>query len=293
MRHRRRCNGPIKSTSRRKACDACFQAKVKCCYTQPACTRCTKRGTSCVYATSSEQPSPAANAPPSSHNLSSSEMDFVGSNQQFDLPARDCSRDLYCLDNFDMTMAEILNAPLDTRNNFDLDTMPALMLDDDMPSTNTSSSAIPIPTPISLYSNSSASSVASPASFVIPQSLMLVLSDYPSILMKGSFSTPILHLSMYALYSNIVPDMTFLPQTSMAICCGSGLSNPDTNRFFRRAMNAAQQRLIGSFVSTRIHAVKLQILINKANISLYATMGRFTRHDSLRKFRPSRKSPRH
>jgi hypothetical protein len=67
--------------------------------------------------------------------------------------------------------------------------------------------------------------------------------------MKGSFFSPFLHLSLYSLYSNVVPDMTFLPLTSMAICCGSGINISDGNRFFRRAMDAARQRLIGSFVS--------------------------------------------
>jgi Fungal Zn(2)-Cys(6) binuclear cluster domain len=247
MRHRRRCKGPIKSSNRRKACDACFHAKVKCCYTQPTCTRCTKRGTPCIYATSSEQRSEPADTPPSSHNSTSSEMDFVASSQQFDLPAWDFSTPSYSMDAFDMTMAELSNPPLDTRTSFDA-TQP-LIIDESMVFTNTSSSGMPVMTPIASSSNGSASSIASPPSSSAPYSLVRVLSDYPTLLMKGSFSTPILHMSMYALYSNIVPDMTYLPQTSMAICCGSGLNSPDTNRFFRRAMDAAQQRLIGSFVS--------------------------------------------
>jgi hypothetical protein len=52
LRHRRRCQGPKKSTNRRKACDACVQAKAKCSYAQPACSRCAMRGAPCVYATS-------------------------------------------------------------------------------------------------------------------------------------------------------------------------------------------------------------------------------------------------
>jgi hypothetical protein len=247
MRHRRRCKGPIKLTTRRKACDACFQAKVKCCYTQPTCTRCTKRGTPCIYATSSEQRSELADTLPSSQNSNSSQMDFAASSQQFDLPAWDFSAPSYSMDAFDMTMAELSNPPLETRTSFDA-TQP-LIIDKSIVFTNTPSSGMPAMTPIASSSNGSASSIASSSTSLAPYSLIRLLSDYPTLLMKGSFSTPILHMSMYALYSNMVPDMTYLPQTSMATCCGSGLNSPDTNRFFRRAMDAAQQRLIGSFVS--------------------------------------------
>jgi hypothetical protein len=103
--------------------------------------------------------------------------------------------------------------------------------------------------------------------------------------MKGAFSTPILHMSMYALYSNIVPDMTYLPQTSMAICCGSGLNFPDTNRFFRRAMDAAKQRLIGNFVGAARYILGLRpdqmLTASKANILVYATVGLFACHAYL------------
>lgn len=82
------------------------------------------------------------------------------------------------------------------------------------------------------------------------RAVVRVLSEYPSLLMKGSFLSPFLHLSLYSLYSNIVPDMSFLPQTAMAICCSGGITIPGSNRFFRRAIDAARQRLIGSFVRT-------------------------------------------
>jgi hypothetical protein len=266
MRHRRRCKGPIQLTNRRKACDACFQAKVKCCYTQPSCTRCTKRGTPCIYATSSEPRSDAVDASPSSCDSTSSQMDFSTLSQQFDLAAWDLSAPPSSLDAFDISMAEYSNQGLDA-NTFDA--AQALMLDENMMFTGSPSGGMPVitsmtksssgsaGTPVSMpvfaptatSASSTAISAASPSPSFGSQFLIRVLSDYPSLLMKGSFSSPILHLSMYALYSNIVPDMTYLPQTSMAICCGSGLKNPDTNRFFRRAIDAAKQRLIGSFVS--------------------------------------------
>jgi hypothetical protein len=55
--------------------------------------------------------------------------------------------------------------------------------------------------------------------------------------------------------------MTFLPLTSMAICCGSGISMSDGNRFFRRAMDAARQRLIGSFVRATRTLVMARLML--------------------------------
>ncbi|EXJ77341.1 hypothetical protein A1O3_09567 [Capronia epimyces CBS 606.96] len=95
-------------------------------------------------------------------------------------------------------------------------------------------------------SDSASSTRPHPASS-IPLALVRRIGEYPSLLMKGAFMSPLLHLSLYSLYSNVVPDMTLLPQTLMAIACGSGIRSSDSSRFFRRAMDAARQRLIASF----------------------------------------------
>jgi hypothetical protein len=244
VRHRRRCNGPIQPVIRRKACNLCFQAKVKCCYTKPTCTRCTKRETPCTYATSSEQQGEHADTSPSSRISKSSRTDFAALHRQFDFPAWDLSSSIGA---FDMTMAELSNSPPDTYTRFGA-TRP-FAIDESIAFTSSPSGGMPIVTPIASSSHSSASSIASHTSTSAPYSLVHILSEYPTLLMKGSFSTPILHMSMYARYSNVVPDMTYFPQTSMAICCGSGLNIPNSNRFFRRAIDAAQQKLIGNFVS--------------------------------------------
>ncbi|KFY44147.1 hypothetical protein V495_03616 [Pseudogymnoascus sp. VKM F-4514 (FW-929)] len=245
MRHRRRCKGPIKSVTRRKACDACFQAKVKCCYTKPICTRCSKRETPCIYATSLEQQGDHADSRPSSRNLNSPQIDFADLNGQFDIPAWDFLNLSPSMGGFDMTMAELSNPHIDAR--FRRGATQPFAVDEIIDFTSIPSSGMPEVTPMVSSSNDSASSIASRPSTSAPYSLVRILSDYPSLLTKGSFSTPILHTSMYARYSNVIPDMTYLPQTLMAISCGSGLNNPDTNRFFRRAMDAAQQRLIKNF----------------------------------------------
>jgi hypothetical protein len=107
----------------------------------------------------------------------------------------------------------------------------------------------PFSTSWSDTTSSSASSIAAPPSPSTPSELVRVLSEYPSLLMRGSFHSPFLHFSLYPLYSKAVPDMTYLPWTATAICCGSGINFPDGNRFFRRAMDAARQRLVSTFVS--------------------------------------------
>ncbi|KAK9481542.1 hypothetical protein V1527DRAFT_129508 [Lipomyces starkeyi] len=129
MRHRRRCQGPRKLTNRRRACDACVQAKAKCCYTQPTCSRCAKRGTPCVYAASSasstsyhsEQRSEAADTSNSSLHSSSSRMgNFTTSSQPFDLglPAWDFSASPYPLESFAVTLADLANPPPVTHPGF-------------------------------------------------------------------------------------------------------------------------------------------------------------------------------
>lgn len=147
----------------------------------------------------------------------------------------------YSLDAFDMTMTDMSfpdsNAPPMPQNN--------MLLTDE----------ISLPTPPTEDSTL--------ASFIIPpvtpppspytQLVAGILSEYPLLLMKGSFLSPVLHLEMYSLYSNVVPDMSRLRETSMAICCGGGLQSPDTNRFYSRAMEAAKERLIGSFVGISLH----------------------------------------
>lgn len=265
MRHRRRCQGPKKLMNRRKACDACVQAKARCCFTQPTCSRCAKRGLQCVYAAASaasisdhsEQRNEAADYPNLRLQSSSSgAVNSVFSSQLFEpeLSAWDLSSSSYPLEAFDMTLADLPNIPSVTRLGFTGTEPPTHESLTFTPSSQALSESpgcmgIPGPTPLTPSSNESASSGPTPSSSSTVLTLVRALSKYPSLLTTRSFFSPFLHLSLYSLYSNIDPDMTFLPLTSMAICCGSGLNLSADKRFFRRAMDAARQRLIGSFVS--------------------------------------------
>lgn len=295
-RHRRRCRGPRKPINRRKACDTCVQAKSKCDYTQPACTRCAKRGTQCVYAVSSafstpvqsQQQKEVADTAHSGLQSSSSRMGTVTSIEPFelDLPTWDFSTSPFSLGTFDMHPSDIENSAV-TLSEFTV-TQPAMA--QESPGFTPFSQALSLlpasrgfSAPTAPSSNNANTTVAHPPS---PTSIALLrtVSQYPSLLMKGSFFSPFLHFSMYSLYSNVVPDMTFLPQTSMAICCASGINIPDSNRFFRRAMDAARQRLIGSFVSTaeaQLMLIPTADLTNVALLRVYAAMGCTACHADL------------
>ncbi|KUJ08297.1 uncharacterized protein LY89DRAFT_630150 [Mollisia scopiformis] len=255
LRHRRRCQGPKKAVTRRKACDACVQAKVKCSYAQPACSRCSLRGTRCIYtvrseaSTSMHQDSEDATAGPSNLQSSSSEIESFASSSvgtEMGIPAWDFSTPLYSLNNFEMDMPDIGNPFADSQSSM-------LRGTSEFPPSSQAmlSSSSNVTAPLRLVPPSHDSTLSAENSPSVSDSRALVqkLDEYPSLLMKSSFFSPFLHMSLYSLYSNIVPDMTYLPQTSMAICCGSETHNSDNNQFIKRAIDAARQRLIGSFPS--------------------------------------------
>ncbi|KAH8664798.1 hypothetical protein BGZ61DRAFT_366880 [Ilyonectria robusta] len=259
MRHRRRCQGPRMPTSRRKACNACVLAKTKCCYTQPTCTRCSKRGIQCVYSISPTASTVDHSGPPreAAENSSSALQPpsrlanpaNLGQPFELDLPAWDFSASSYSLENFEMTMAD-LERPLPAAvSSFTLMQPP---IAHDSREITPSSQTLHLSATTSGISSFAPPSSDNASSSAVPSSstsvgLIRVLSEYPSLLMKESFFSPFLHFSQYSLYNNIVPDMTFLPQTAMAICCSSGINRSDNNRFFRRAIDAARERVIGSF----------------------------------------------
>lgn len=230
MRHRRRCQGPKRLINRRKACDACVQAKAKCCYTQPACLRCLKRGTKCVYATSSAAPDQAKrNETMNGLNLDSYDQPF-----ELDLSGFDFSASSFPSDLFDTSMTEV---------------------PDPLPAAEPATAELPISGPAGstpsnrLPRHSSAEfdgcPIADPSSPT--GQLIRVLGGYAPLLTKRAFFSPFVHLSQYPLNGNAEPDLTSFPQTSMAICSSSGISLSADKQFFRRAMLAARQRLIDDF----------------------------------------------
>lgn len=207
LRHRRRCQG-FKSRTRRKACNACVQAKAKCSYTRP-CGRCTQRAISCEYAQPSD-PDPEDQSQPSTGQGELSSFHLSVPLTGFIEPAPS-------LDTGTIMQGAGQNA---------ID--PLAFLD------------FPI---VELEHPLNGSTSTSTIQYSM-EHLVQVLQQYPKSLLRDDFNSPFLHRS---LYDEDVPDMTTLAKTSMAICCGSAMETVDGARFARHAMDAERQRLIQSF----------------------------------------------
>jgi hypothetical protein len=80
---------------------------------------------------------------------------------------------------------------------------------------------------------------------VQPSNYVRLLAQYPRLLLQDDFNCPFVHRT---LFNEQVADMTILPHTSMAICCGSALSSRDAAGYIKRAMDAQRQSLIESYV---------------------------------------------
>ncbi|KAH8732880.1 hypothetical protein GQ44DRAFT_781578 [Phaeosphaeriaceae sp. PMI808] len=242
MRHRRRCQGPSKPTNRRKACDACVQAKTRCSYSQPTCSRCAKRRTACLYASKPDHSNRDATST-SNDSAHDSVMDLSdpseamhpqGSLAGFGANDTTMATDLPMASEFAFSQANDITA-LHSPPSMDSVPLPTTPWD-----LSLSSFGMHMAPPSSTLSMSAYSSPP-PASSV---DAVRFLSDYPTQLLSENFISPFLH---HTLYSDTVPDMTSLPLSSMAICCGSAVDNKGSTRFVQRAMDAERQRLIEAF----------------------------------------------
>lgn len=268
MRHRRRCQGPKATNLRRKACDVCVRAKARCCYSQPTCSRCVKLGKICVYSTppafsvarsiqedgwsTAELP----NVDPQISALESNAPMDPDQNPDLDVSNWGISESPWQFDAADLVLAFDPSLPaIDHRSPaVDQSFMHAILSQTQLPHT----------------SSRSPNSRVCPRSFV-PRELSMdlsdidvpfhprtsavfveVLSEYSSLLSNDSYFSPLLHRSMYSALGSVGLDMALLPLTSMAICCGSSRKHSPDNMFFRRAMDAARQKLIQEFVSVDI-----------------------------------------
>ncbi|KAF1946382.1 hypothetical protein EJ02DRAFT_450483, partial [Clathrospora elynae] len=279
MRHRRRCQGPIKPQNRRKACDACVSAKTRCDYSQPTCARCAKRNTPCIYASASMPDTNPITNSKSNNSVDDSAMDLSESSETIDTPTSTAVAS-DALNSFSVTTtAEYMDLPLwDTTmtsswplNAFDL-TLPTAMQpavslpgfgttasSDTMTTTNLPMSAdlsfsqsggtswnLPLSMHMAPSSHDLSMSTESSPLPAMSLDAIRLLCEYPAKLLSEELTAPFLHRTMY---SDAVPDMTYLPWTSMAICYGSGLDSKNSMRFVRRAIDAARHRLIEAFPS--------------------------------------------
>ncbi|PVH91552.1 hypothetical protein DM02DRAFT_636054 [Periconia macrospinosa] len=262
MRHRRRCQGPISAPTRRKACDACVQAKTKCCYSQPTCSRCAKRGQPCVYLTNpnassadhasepmevNDEPrvdTPACepqslqllwDSPLSSWPMEAFDMSLPTPTQPVSLPAltsTDLSNGSSTVTTSQPFLSPGVVAALHSRSESEM-------------SFSTSSWNIPLSLSVTQSNSENPTQFPSPTSLPTTVDLVRLLGEYPSSLLRDEITSPFLHPNLYADDA----DMASLPLTSMAICCGSSVNAKETVRFVRRVMDAERQRLIEAFPS--------------------------------------------
>ena len=329
MRHRRRCQRPKNPLTRRKACDACAQAKAKCDYKQPMCSRCAKRNISCQYVTSNDPTDLHGDNLDDANRQASLEtgrtgaagMDysFVSSGSlprssaespqiaspwrlqisPWPLPFDDIDTTLQGSACPDISSFEAVdgvfgiadpNGP--TQASASQQSTPSPM-DTRMP--NVDSLVPPSATMPGLTSHTSVASLGglntnsaplgSPnVSPYNPRTSVNVLGQYPSLLLSDDFSSPFIHRFMY---NEQVSDMTTLPRTSMAICCGSGIHCNDSTRYIKRAIGAERQSLIEKFVRASqacvIHWLAHTNLADtlQAHLPVHGTMGRPACHVDL------------
>jgi len=275
LRHRRRCRGPAKSRNRRTACNACVQAKAKCCHTQPTCSRCAKRGTRCLYSA----PSAAQDL---SHPEHIEEASSVRNQNLQSCPTVDSQSSVpepltwnfplspFPLDTFDVNISDFANVlPIPH---------PGSSIENSYisPRTHLNSPA----TSLTQTSNDSTRSPSNTPTLSTPLILTRMLGDYASLLIKGSCFSPFLHLPKV---KNVEPDLTSFPFTSMAICSSTGMNLSTDKQFFRQAIDAARHRLIGNFVSSTKAKLRSDQMLRymSAVVRVYAAVGCDTRDINL------------
>ena len=290
MRHRRRCQRPKNPLTRRKACDACAQAKAKCDYKQPTCSRCAKRSISCHYVTSNNPTDlhrdnlddanrqasletdrteaadmgyscgSSGSVPGSSAESSEMSSPWRLQMSLWPLPFDDIDTTLQGSAYPDMSSFAAVDEvfgiadPNDpTQASASQPSTPSPM-DTQLP--NVDSLIQPSATMPELPSHTSVASLGGldtnmaplntpNVSPYNPRTSVDVLGQYPSLLLSIDFSSPFIHRFMY---NEQVSDMTTLPRTSMAICCGGGIHSDDSTRYIKRAIGAERQSLIEKFV---------------------------------------------
>lgn len=268
MRHRRRCRrklskavspttGTILTTTaarktRRKACDACVEAKVKCCFSVPKCTRCVRKGEVCRYlgGLNGDGRSGEEVALEEREALPTGEREEVSAwrfeSEFWSVDADAMGVDAIAADSSGPATSEGILMMSTLNENPEVLPEPfELSLDGTLDPFYTSDIA-GLPFPVLSQPPQLPSPTPSVSSTPLLPSLISLLTQYPTLLLSETFESPFLHRR---LYDEKVSDMATLPHSSMAICCASAVKQEDSARFVRRAMEVEMQRVIESFVS--------------------------------------------
>lgn len=273
VRHRRHCK-PNKPMSKRKSCNACVQARTKCCLTQPTCSRCTERNLVCEYATrrSATSQSPGATTPSLDHgsnNIYGSIMD-VSTDVSLDdlivttsmsapswapqIPDRPSTNLESYFDYAPFSTGHMNNT--DSNHNVTNQTTPQDWLlqrwNPALPSP-----AAPALVPIAVMTPTVSLNYHEPSKELnmtveeIPSALpadkvVKMLHTYPVSFASDDYHTPLLHRELYSVSTS---EITALPKSSTAIMCALGLERKKNASFLKRAIIAERQRLVEVFVS--------------------------------------------
>ncbi len=328
MRHRRRCQRPKNPLTRRKACDVCVQAKAKCDYKQPTCSRCATRHVSCHYITSNDptvlnednlddangqdshetgqtrtadmDSSPVSSATPNGSMVEPFEVSTSWSSQMSSWPLHFDDIDINLqgsafIDNSSFAAVDAIFGMADPDN---FAAISASQRSTSSPMStrlpDVDSLTPPSATSSGLTSHTSDASLGgldlNPAPLNAPSMPLYspwtsvnVLGQYPLLLLSVEFSSPFIHGVMY---NEQVPDMTTLPRTSMAICCGSGIHSNDSTRYIKRAIDAERRSLIEEYVRASQALVPLACRHQfadflQAQLPMHGTMGRPACHAAL------------
>ncbi|EAW17359.1 Zn(II)2Cys6 transcription factor domain-containing protein [Aspergillus fischeri NRRL 181] len=274
LRHRRRCLRSNKPKVRRKACNACVLAKTKCCCTQPICSRCAKRGIPCEYVStvntaatipsdsSDSSSSPSTRDHPRPYETRVSTTDFPplwSPRSMLGGPSAD-SFDSWSSQNFIWTMDTLdfpsLPSSAGLVDEVTLDPTPAVPTSHPSPAFPVASASLqPYSTPVEISMVPPNPGIADTSTLtglggglnvpgVLESNYIRLLAQYPRLLLQDDFYSPFVHRT---LFNDHVADMTILPHTSMAICCGSALGVKDAAGYVKRAMDAQRQSLIESY----------------------------------------------
>lgn len=278
--------------SKRKSCNACVQARTKCCLTQPTCSRCTERNLVCEYVTrrSATSQSPGATTPSldnGSDNMYGSVMD-ISTDVSFD----------------DLVVTTSMSAPswtpqLTSRASTNLETYfdytpfstgPINHTESIQNITNQTSpqdwllqrwnSALPSPAApalvptatmaptVSINYHEPSKEINTTVEEVFPalptDKVVKMLHTYPVSLASDGYHTPLLHRELYSVSTS---EITALPRSSTAIMCALSLENTNNVSFLKRAISAERQRLVEAFVSYAWYRVGCR---KKANMSVLA-----------------------
>ncbi|GFF29275.1 hypothetical protein IFM61606_10324 [Aspergillus udagawae] len=275
LRHQRRCLRSIKPKVRRKACNACVVAKTKCCCTQPTCSRCAKRGVHCEYVStvnaaatipsdsSDSSSSLSANDHPRPDETRVNAADFPplwSPHSTLDGPSAD-SLDSWNIQNFIWNLDTLDLPPLPSSASLVHEVAPVLTpaFPTSHPSFTFPLASAPSPQSYSTLVRETSMALpgpgipdvstltslrGSPDMVVRPPNHINLLAQYPKLLLQDDFYCPFVHRT---LFNEHVADMTILPHTSMAICCGGALGARNAASYVKRAIDAQRQSLIESY----------------------------------------------